>query len=100
MSRGVSEKKPRLPEKGKRAPGPESSEEDRFDEEVDVWPTTDVVEEESRTSPVEESGLSVDPEDLGRRWLNQATEQNNFESSEPEDSSGIRVISVPLKSTL
>lgn len=73
----------------------EALEEDR---EVDVWPDTDVVEEEERSSPVEESGLSVDPDDLGRQWLNQATEQNNFESSEPEDSSGIHVISVPVKS--
>lgn len=80
----------------KAAPGPDDTFED--EPEIDVWPTADVLEEEERLSPVEESGLSVDPEDLGRQWLNQATEQNNFESSEPEESSGIHVISVPVKS--
>lgn len=31
--------------------------------------------------PVTEPGLSVDPEDLGRQFLRDATEQDNFESS-------------------
>lgn len=83
------------PKKNKSEPQPD----DTIEDEIDVWPATDVLEEEARASPVEESGLSVDPDDLGRQWLNQATEQNNFESSEAEDdSSGIRVISIPIKS--
>jgi hypothetical protein len=43
---------------------------------------------ESAHLPVTESGLSVDPEDLGRQFLHDATEQDNFESSVRRDEAG------------
>jgi len=35
--------------------------------------------------PVTESGLSIEPEDFGRQFLRDATEQDNFESSLPAE---------------
>jgi len=54
-------------------------------EPVTARPKT--IRSELSTSPVPEVGLSVDPEDLGERFLADATEQGNFESlrSEPPE---------------
>jgi len=49
-------------------------------------------------APVEEPGLSVEPEDLGTQWLVAATEQGNFESSMGDiEEAGIQIITVPIK---
>ena len=52
--------------------------------------------ENDAASPTPESGLSVEPEDLGTHWLNTATEQGNFESSYHDDH-GMRIVRVPIK---
>jgi hypothetical protein len=49
------------------------------------------VPEELRSHAVQEAGLSVDPEDLGRQFLSEATEQGNFESSRGGESSELWV---------
>jgi len=45
------------------------------------------IRSEVTSSPFPEPGLSVDPDDLGERFLSEATEQHNFESlgSEPPE---------------
>lgn len=53
-----------------------------------------VAEELTRPS-AHEPGLSVDPEDLGAHFLNQATEQNNFESSDDFDADDLAVTQGP-----
>jgi hypothetical protein len=50
------------------------------------------VSEELSKRPVAESGLSVDPEDLGTQFLTDATEQNNFESSDSADASELSIV--------
>jgi hypothetical protein len=47
--------------------------------------------EELTTRPVSEPGLSVDPEDLGRQFLSDATQQGNFESSEGGDTTELSI---------
>jgi len=61
-----------------------------FDQDVTARPRP-ILEELSKR-PFAESGLSVDPEDLGTRFLNDATEQNNFESSDGGDASELSII--------
>jgi hypothetical protein len=46
--------------------------------------------------PVPETGLSVDPEDLGRHALVDATQQDNFESLHEDGDVGIHVINPHL----
>jgi hypothetical protein len=48
------------------------------------------------TSPVPETGLSVDPEDLGRQALVDATQQDNFESLHENGDVGMHVINPHL----
>lgn len=45
------------------------------------------IRSELSASPVAQAGLSVDPDELGERFLTEATEQSNFESlgSEPPE---------------
>jgi hypothetical protein len=47
--------------------------------------------EDLTTRPVSEQGLSIDPEDIGRQWLSDATEQGNFESSSGGDTPEISI---------
>jgi hypothetical protein len=47
-------------------------------------------------TPVPETGLSVDPEDLGRQALVEATQQDNFESLHEDANLGIHVINPHL----
>ena len=60
-----------------------------FEENVDAKPQ----DLQGPVSPIVESGLSVDPDDLGKQWLGTATEQGNFESSsiEPEEEIGVHI---------
>ncbi len=48
------------------------------------------------TPPVPETGLSVEPEDLGRQALVDATQQDNFESLHEDGDVGIHVINPHL----
>jgi len=50
-------------------------------EELEVTAQPKSLPEELGADVVQEPGLSVDPEDLGRQFLSEATEQRNFESS-------------------
>jgi hypothetical protein len=53
--------------------------------------------------PVVEPGLSIDPEDLGRQFLRDATEQDNFESAleaEGEDPSASALAQVISEASL
>ena len=50
------------------------------------------VSEELFRPSAHEPGLSVDPEDLGSHFLNEATEQHNFESSGDSDASGLSIV--------
>jgi hypothetical protein len=54
----------------------------RDDEELEVTAQPKGMAEELGTKPTWESGLSVDPDDLGRHFLSDATDQSNFESSQ------------------
>ena len=45
-----------------------------------------------RADPVTEPGLSVAPEDLGRQFLRDATEQDNFESSRGGDTPEVSIM--------
>lgn len=49
-------------------------------EELEVTAQPKGVPDELGTSPMQDPGLSVDPEDLGRQFLSEATEQRNYES--------------------
>ena len=53
----------------------------KFDEEPQITAQPKSPSDAFMAEPVPESGLSVEPEDLGRRFLSEATEQSNFESS-------------------
>lgn len=53
----------------------------RDDEEMEITAQPKSVSEELAVQVGHEQGLSVDPEDLGRTWLSDATEQGNFESA-------------------
>jgi len=68
---------------------------DDDEEEVDVNVAAAEFENDV-VPPVPESGLSVEPEDLGTHWLTTATEQGNFESSQG-DENGMRIVRVPIK---
>jgi hypothetical protein len=50
------------------------------------------ISQELRRPPVAEAGLSVDPEDLGRQFLSEATQQQNFESSDGGDASELSIV--------
>jgi hypothetical protein len=52
--------------------------------------------EELPKSTFAEEGLSVDPDDMGARFLTNATEQRNFESLRPADTSEVWLGSAPL----
>lgn len=90
-------KQPPDEESEQRRAGEETPETTSDDEEIDAWPTHEQLEEEGDEKALEESGLSVEPEDLARAWLIQATEQGNFESSKDESDSGIHIINIPTK---
>ena len=45
-----------------------------------------------KADPVTDSGLSVAPEDLGRQFLRDATEQDNFESSRGGDTPEMSIV--------
>lgn len=62
------------------------------EEEVTVQPRP--LSDEIARPTAHEPGLSVDPEDLGTHFLNQATEQGNFESEEG-DADGRALIEGP-----
>jgi hypothetical protein len=51
------------------------------DEELEITAQPKSLGEELAVQIGHEQGLSVDPEDLGRTWLSDATEQGNFESA-------------------
>ncbi len=53
---------------------------DDKDREPELTAQPKTLPEELGTTPITESGLSVDPEDLGRQFLSDAIEQGNFES--------------------
>jgi len=53
----------------------------RGDEETEITAQPKSLREELAVQVGHEQGLSVDPEDLGRTWLSDATEQGNFESA-------------------
>jgi len=57
----------------------------RDDEEVEITAQPKSMREELAMQVGHEQGLSVDPEDLGRTWLSDATEQGNFESARGGD---------------
>lgn len=61
-------------------------------EELEVTAQPKSIPEEL-TQPVSEPGLSVDPEDLGRQFLADATEQHNFESLRGGDAADLYVTS-------
>jgi hypothetical protein len=50
------------------------------------------ISEELTSKPATEPGLSVDPEDLGAHFLNEATEQQNFESSQGGDAPELSIV--------
>jgi hypothetical protein len=51
--------------------------------------------EQLTTRPVAEEGLSVDAEDLGKQFLADATEQDNYESSLGGDTTEIELLGAP-----
>jgi len=53
----------------------------RDDDELEITAQPKSLSEEQALQVGHEQGLSVDPEDLGRTWLSDATEQGNFESA-------------------
>ncbi len=50
------------------------------------------ISQDLRRPPVADPGLSVDPEDLGRQFLSEATQQQNFESSDRGDASELSIV--------
>ena len=60
---------------------------------VTAWPRP--ISEELRKRVAPEEGLSVDPEELGIQFLQNATEQSNFESSEGGDASELSIVDGP-----
>lgn len=63
----------------------------RDEEEPEFTAQPKEMSEELESSPEGESGLSVAPEDLGRRFLNDATDQTNFESERGGDNADLWV---------
>jgi hypothetical protein len=57
----------------------------RLDQEPEITAQPRTISDELRGNPIAEPGLSVQPEDLGRQFLSEATEQANFESSRGGD---------------
>jgi hypothetical protein len=63
-----------------------------IESDQDVTARPRPIPEELTKRPVAESGLSVDPEDLGAQFLTDATEQNNFESSDVGDEGELSIV--------
>ena len=79
--------------------GPEV--EDESDVDADIEIDDELTAQPSQfdsdvTPPVPETGLSVEPEDLGRQALVDATQQDNFESLHEDGDVGIHVINPHL----
>lgn len=67
---------------------------DRHEQELTAQPKG--LPEEVGTTSVLESGLSMDPEDLGRQFLSDAVEQGNFESQRGGEAFDLWLSSNPL----
>lgn len=68
----------------------------KLDESPEITAQPRPISEELVSAPIAESGLSVDPEDLGRQFLGGATEQANFESSHGGESSEVNITDAAL----
>lgn len=68
----------------------------KLDESPEITAQPRPISEELVSAPIAEPGLSVDPEDLGRQFLSEATEQGNFESSHGGESSEVNITDAAL----
>ncbi|MET0340342.1 MAG: hypothetical protein ABW252_05040 [Polyangiales bacterium] len=64
-------------------------------EELEVTAQPKSLPEELEANIVQEPGLSVDPEDLGRQFLSEATEQRNYESARGGEATELWANSAP-----
>jgi hypothetical protein len=71
----------RAPAQNERSPEPELDEdEEGYAGALDAGPETLASDGDSDTDPVVDAGVPVSPEDLGVKFLHDATEQGNYES--------------------
>ena len=67
------------------------AEREKVVEELELTAQPKSVPDELAQRPLQDSGLSIDPEDLGRQFLSEATEQQNFESQRGGDAADMWV---------